>query len=197
MSKGTIILCFTLAIVAALLLGINLGKNIDISPIATSPTVSYQPTKIIKPPTLTPINTLSPSIPVSASATIFLSPTLKQISYTTYTNSICGFSFSYPGSFIQQKTTNEQSIIYTDPDNSKDAIAATCASSIPKPLVSADKTESILLGGRSATLYHDQNPDGSPRDEVIVKNPNNGLEIILAGYGSTFFTALTSFKFVQ
>ncbi|MBI4990687.1 hypothetical protein HZB96_01175 [Candidatus Gottesmanbacteria bacterium] len=98
---------------------------------------------------------------------------------------------------MRQKTENAQSVIFTDPDDPNAAIATTCAESIPRPPVTSDKIEAISLGGVAATLYHDKNQDGTPRDEIIVKNPNNGLEIIIAGTGVTFQKALSSFKFVQ
>lgn len=181
MAKGTLIFLFFLTIFAALLFGINIGKKL----------VSQQSAIIITPsPSPSPV--IIPAISASPSAAL-----KKSTSVTTYTDDRCGFSFSYPGSFINQKTINGQSTILTDPENPKSIIAATCASSIPRPPVSSEKIESIMLGNTAATLYHDQNQDGTPRDEVIVKHPTNGMEIIIAGYGEYFQQALASFKFAH
>lgn len=188
MAKGTVIFLFVLAITASLLLGINVGKKLGISQITdnTSPMLSAS----IQPPTIT--ITLTPTQKATPSATM-----KKSTGITTYTDASCGFSFSYPGSFMKSKSVNGQATIITDPDDEKATIAATCAASIPRPPVSSDKIESITLDKVAATLYHDTNSDGSPRDEVIVKNPNNNLEIIIAGYGETFKQTLTSFKFIE
>jgi hypothetical protein len=187
MAKGTIIFLFVLAVLASLLFGIKLGINLD-----QGKTAPIQST-VSNPPPL-PSPTFSLPSPVSSSSAV---PTKKVTSLSTFQNGTCGFSFSYPGSFMRQKTENEQSVIFTDPDDPKAMIAATCAQTLPRPPVSSDKIESITLGGVPATLYHDQDTNGNPRDEVIVKHPSSGLEIILAGYGETFQAALSSFKFVQ
>lgn len=197
MAKGTVIFLFILAIVASLLVGINIGKNIKLSQsIRTSqPLISNPP-----PTTHSPSLSLTPIPSLTSSPSTSLTPSNRQASstgITTYSNKSCGFSFSYPGSYINEKSVNNQSIILVDPNNPNDAIATTCATSIPRPPVSSDKIEAVTLGGVAATLYHDQTQNGQSRDEVIVKNPNNGLEIIIAGYGSTFQSALNSFKFIQ
>ncbi len=197
MAKGTVIFLFILAIVASLLAGINIGKNLKLSQSihnSQTPILSPSPTTHNPSLSLTPIPTLTSS-PSSS-----LTPSNRQTSSTattTYSNSSCGFSFSYPGSYINEKSVNNQSIILVDPNNPNDAIATTCAASIPRPPVSSDKIEAVTLGGVAATLYHDQTQSGQSRNEVIVKNPNNGLEIIIAGYGPTFQSALNSFKFIQ
>ncbi len=186
MAKGTLIFLFILAILAAFLIGINVGKNISkqqfsneaIEQLSNQPSPS--PTLILTPTIASPSATRTP----------------KTTGTSTFTDRTCGFSFSYPGSFLRQETENAQSIIFTDPDDPNAAIATTCTASIPRPPVSSDKIEAITLGGVGAILYHDQNKDGTPRDEVIVKNPNNDMEIIIAGYGDTFQKALTSFKFL-
>lgn len=195
MAKGTTIFLFFLTIVATLLFGINIGKKLGKSESLSNlqpPTSNLQPTIS---PTLTPkpTITLAPAIETSPSATVI--PRVKGIS--TYTDQTCGFTFSYPGSFIRQKTVNSQSVIFTDPDNPNIAIATTCAKTIPRPPVSAEKIEAISLDGVAAMLYHDQNSDGTPRDEVIIKHPGNEMEIIIAGYGPIFQSALASFKFIK
>jgi len=76
-------------------------------------------------------------------------------------------------------------------------MVVTCASELPEPSLSPDKIESISLDNEKAILYHDQNPDGSPRDEIVVKNPINGLEIIIAGYGETLQQVISSFRFIR
>lgn len=185
MAKGTTIFLFILGLLAALLVGINVGKNLgkqELSNRAIEQS-SNQPS-----PTMT-------LIPTIASPSATRAP--KTTGISSYSDKTCGFSFSYPGSFLRSQTENAQSVIFTDPDDPNAAIATTCASSIPRPPVSSDKIEAVTIGGVAANLYHDQNKDGTPRDEVIVRNPNNGMEIIIAGFGRTFQQALSTFKFVE
>ncbi|MBM3284134.1 hypothetical protein FJY90_07920 [Candidatus Gottesmanbacteria bacterium] len=193
MAKGTTIFILILAVLASLLFGINIGKKLGKSEIASVNQATINNQQL----TITPI----PSLTITSILTLSSTPTAtssgKISGITTYTDKSCGFSFSYPGSFIRQKTVNSQSVIFTDPDNPNLAIAAACAASIPRPPVASEKIESLILDGVAGILYHDQNPDGSPRDEVIVKHPDKELEIIIAGYGDSFTSALTSFKFTQ
>ena len=199
MAKGTVILLFILAVIASLLVGINIGKNIQLSKSAIqlipTPTNIQPKTYNPSPTTYNPQPTTIPSTPSA-----LLTPDIRGTNAsgnTTYSNKGCGFTFSYPGSYINEKSVNNQSIILVDPDNPSDTIATTCSASIPRPPVSQDKIEATALGGVPATLYHDQTDGGQPRDDVIVKNPYNNLEIIIAGYGPTFQSALASFRFIQ
>ena len=192
MAKGTIFLFFVISITAVFLVGINLGKKIGISQSNLSANLS--PTSIISPSkTPTPTATLPPTISATDSAVLTPISSAK----VSFTDKTCGISFSYPGNFIRQETTNEKSIIFTHPDNDKISIALACTEKIPIPPVKAENIESIIVDGQPATLYHDTNSDSSPRDEVIVKHPSRDEEVIIAGYGNNFQQALASFKFVE
>ncbi len=192
MAKGTIFLIFFLSIVAVFLVGVNLGKKIGITQSKISTNLS--PTSIITPSKIpTPTLFLSPTVISTISAAL----TPVSSSKITFTDKTCGVSFSYPGNFIRQQSTNEKSIIFTNPDDDKISIAVACSEKIPIPPVKAEKIESIIVDGQPATLYHDTNSDNSPRDEVIVKHPSRDEEVIIAGYGTTFQNAISSFKFIQ
>lgn len=193
MAKGVIILLFMLGIIAALLVGINIGKKIC-NPDSSLP----QPTVNIQPSTTTPPTIIiTPTPEVSSSATLSATPVKKTAGTSTFTDRTCGVSFSYPGSYMKQTSVNNQSTIFTDPDNPDTAIAVACATTIPRPPISSDKIEAITVANIAATLYHDKNPNGDPRDEVIVKNPYNDMEVIIAGYGPTYQTILRNIRFVQ
>lgn len=142
--------------------------------------------------------TLTPT-PVKASITptpLIAKPKPKVMG-SSYIDEYCGFSFTIPAGFVRQQSQSDQAGLFVDSVNSKNLIAATCAETIPRPPLSSDKIEATILNGKAATFYHDRNPDGSLRDEVIVKHPNNNLEIIIAGYGLSFQNTLTSFRFIQ
>lgn len=192
MAKSTLVLFFILAVIVTLLIGINIGKklggpqlnaNLQITPTAIYISAASRPP--------TPTREFLPQTESSPSPVSKLS--LAQV---TYTDNRCAFSFSYPGNFLKSLTNNDLSVIFTHPDDPNIALAATCSEKIPLPPVRTEDQETISLDGQTAILYHDKYPDGSPRDEVIVKHPANDWEIIIAGYGATFQNSLKSFKFL-
>jgi hypothetical protein len=207
MAKGTIITIFILSIFATLLLGINIGKRIGNPQTVISnqnPAISgqqsplrqgYEGQAVIS---LIPITThlISPTstLPISKIPTIKMQQKISKLS--AYSDKKCGFSIAFPSSYISSKTENDKSVIFADQEDPKKMIAFVCDTSIPRPPVTSENIEAISLDGQPATLYHDKNSDGSERDEVIVRNKNNGLEIIIAGFGEIFQQALSSFKFL-
>lgn len=192
MAKGTIFLFFVLSVIAVFLVGINLGKKIGVS--QSNLSINLTPTAITTPSqSPTPTVILFPTVILTISAAL----TSVSTSKVNFTDKTCGVTFSYPGNFIRQETSNNKSIIFTHPYDDKISIALACAEKIPVPPVKAEKIESIIVDGQPATLYHDTDSNNSPRDEVIVKHPDRSEEVIIAGYGTTFQNAITSFKFVQ
>lgn len=204
MPKGTAYLFIALIGIAMLLVGINIGKNIKSTqstlPADGQTTKNKEQTTNNNKQGITDILLVSPTasqpiIPTRASSSAgSRTSTTATNGTSTFTDGTCGFRFSYKGSYINQQTRNESTVIYTEENNLKSVIIVTCLSSIPRPPVN-DKKE-ITIGGVLGTLYHDKNPDGSPRDEIIVKHPTNGMEIFLAGYGLTFNDILSSFSFL-
>ena len=186
MPKGTLLLFFILTVLATLLVGINIGKKINSSNIASLS---------ISPSTPKPSITLIPTEIVPQITGAITQKTTD--GHTTYTDQNCGYTFTIPGSYIKSSSANGKSIIITDPDNPQAIIAATCAQTLPRPPLSSDKIVAYTLDGESAILYHDKTPEGNPRDEVIVKHPNKNLEIIIAGYGPIYEQVLSSFKFTK
>jgi hypothetical protein len=196
MAKGTAVFIILLSFIAVFLLGINLGRNTEKSIQTSIPQPSIINYQLSASPTYQPAPTINQN-PVDISTP---SGTKVQTNngISTYTDKTCGFSFSYPGSYMKQQTVNQQSVIFTDPNDPNSGIAATCASEIPRPPLPSDKIEAIIMDKIPANLYHDQNSkDGSPRDEIIVRHPINNMEIIIAGYGQTFQKAISSFRFIQ
>lgn len=196
MPRGTAFLFIILASVAFFLIGFNSGKTLGVRneqyiPPTQSPSITptMKPTSTPQPTDTIPIPTGKNTTKQGVSTPI--------LSGSTYTNKSCGFSFSYPGSYMNQKSVNNQSIILTDPNNPNLAIATTCAATLPRPNVSAENIEKITLDKVPATLYHDKDDEGNPREDVFVTHPTTGDEIIIAGFGSAFQSALSSFKFIR
>ena len=181
-------------------IGINIGKKIGNTQEIPLPSPTTYPSTSLKTGNLQPTN-----IPPSPSSTPLLtgkleittSPNENIQGTSSITIGQCGFQITLPSSFVREETSNQQTYIYADKDNPDAAIATTCAAEIPRPPVLADKIESIILDGTEGTLYHDTNPQGAKRDEVIVAHPSRNLEIIIAGFGSIFDSAISSFKFID
>jgi len=185
MPKNTALFLILLALLATLLLGINIGKKLATSQYLAQ--FAPTPTPFIQPTTIPPLK-----------PTVSLTPLAVKSETSTYTDRSCGFTISYIGSYLEQKTENYKSTIITDPDNPDQTIVSTCQQEIPAPPLPPEKIEDIVLDGVPAKLYHDaSSKDGTPRDEVIVKHPNLNHEIIIAGYGQAFNDALASFKFIE
>lgn len=185
MPKKTLFVLASLAVLASLLLGINIGKRLGKSQYLTQ-------TQIPITPTLIPTIYLSPTPMFIRPTQVALDPNLS-----TYRDETCGFTISYKGSYLEQKTENYHSTIITDPESPDNPIVSTCQDEIPKPPLVEERIEDIILDGVPTKLYHDaSSKDGTPRDEVIVKHPTRNHEIIIAGYGPSFNQAIASFKFI-
>ncbi|MEK7587530.1 MAG: hypothetical protein AAB457_01790 [Patescibacteria group bacterium] len=163
MHRNTYLLVSILAVFAALLIGINLGKRFFASPVAPSANrPSIQPT-----------------------------PTPLPIQLVSYSNETCGFSFTYPDTFTKMDNASGSAFLINQASN--ESITVTCQKNIPRKALPQELIETVVLtdtsrsASISATLYHDTAPiDGTPLDVLIFRNPKNGLDIFLAGTGETF-----------
>ncbi len=175
MPRNTFIVISVLAVIAALVVGVNVGKG---------------------------MNTGQTTLPTPAVTPEEISPTPISPSLTTYTNTNCGISFDYPANFMKQEVASSASTsagaVFADPQNTgstSGVIVFTCQKDIPRPPLLATSIETILIGSTSAKLYHDTNAkDGSPTDKLIVRHPKTGLDIFLAGLGTTFRQVVASIK---
>ncbi len=169
MHRNTYLVVTFLAVFAALVVGVNLGKRL--SPAAG--------------PTPTPLPTIS------------LAPTPTT---ATYTNEACGFSFTYPTTLtLTDNATSGALLVHTtDKDQS---VAVACEEEIPRPPLTADRIESLLIYNEaktasvSARLYHDASvKDGTLLDELIFQNPRTGMDIFIAGFGEIFDSVIATIK---
>lgn len=116
---------------------------------------------------------------------------------TSLTDNSCAVTFSYPGSYIRSATSREGSQLLVQQGNPDSVIALTCMQKLPRPPVSSENIEAITVDGVAATLYHDKTQSGTGRDEIIVKHPTTGLELILAAPPDALQTILPTFRFLQ
>jgi len=167
MHKNTYRFLIGLAIFAALVAGVNIGRRIS-------------------------GNTAESTIPPTPEAT----PTPISL---IYTNTACGFTLRYTNklSLLESPTG---SAIFSNTADPKQSVAVICQKDVPRPPIPNANIEEFEVTNESRTatvtarLYHDSTPkDGTPIDEFIMRNPKNGLDIFIAGYGETFKTLLSTF----
>lgn len=233
MSKSTAILISFLTAIAFLLIGINLGKNIERNLSSSQPI----PTKYLAKPDLAPqgkpqpTNTPQPTIATCSGiggacgvgiagrplgfccdgfrceesgnpdqgGTCVADETKPELIQGTssLTDNTCAISFSYPGSFDRSDTSREGSQLLIKQGNPDYVIALTCMGKLPRPPVSSENIEAITVDGVAATLYHDKTQSGTGRDEIIVKHPTTGLELILAAPPDVLQIILSSLQFTR
>src|SRR3989338_3813750 len=191
MPKNTLYLIIFLCVVASLLFGINIGKNLGFKQYLSQnmPT----PTPIIRQPS--PTQTLTP---IPTQTVISGDKISVGANQSVYTDRACGFTLTFASTYLNQQPVNGTSTIITDPDDPSSGIVATCQQEIPKPPLLPERIEDIVIDSVSSKLYHDvSSKDGTPRDEVIVRHPAKNWDIIVAGYGATFDEAMANFKFLR
>lgn len=175
MHRNTYLLIAFLAVFAALVIGVNITRHI----FPQSQTNEVSNSTVASPKPESPTANLTP-----------------------YTNAICGISLSYPQSLTKLENASG-SALFVDSKDSKQSMAVTCQKNIPRPSLPDNKIESryvvntMKTASISAKLYHDASPkDGSPIDALIFKNPSNGLDVFVSGYGNGFDQTLSTLQFL-
>jgi ABC-type Fe2+-enterobactin transport system substrate-binding protein len=159
MHRNTYLLVIILAVFAALVVGVNIGRQLTGA--KQSPTPPVRPSPI---PTLAPLsytNTLCGfMLAYPASLTMMGNTTASAILTNT-------------------KDTTQSVIIACQKDIPRPALNQ---SNIETILIHNPQGSTV-----SAKLYHDSSPkDGTPIDELIFRNPKTGVDIFIAGMGATF-----------
>lgn len=169
MHRNTYLLVSLLAVIAALLIGVNLGRKF--TPVA--PSVSI--------PSPTPID-LTAGQPA-------------QTGLKTYRNTFCKVAFDYPMALtVLENASGSAAFTGTNPD---DGILLTCQKDIPKPSVSEGSSEEMRVGTIAAKLYHTQSAsDGASIDSLIFRHPGIKLDVFLAGTGEAFRTLISSITLI-
>jgi hypothetical protein len=162
MPRNTALLIAVLAIVAALVIGVNIGRSI-----------SSKPPEIIQPQNQTSQPTETPTPAISE----FIG---------------CGITLTYPQSLTKVDIETGGAML-VNTKNTTESIAIACQKDIPRPALLSNKIESVKIGSTSASLYHDASEkDGSPVDKLIFRNPKNGQDVYISGYGDTFKEILST-----
>jgi hypothetical protein len=173
MHRNTFVFVIFLAVLSAVIAGINISNRMH-------------PPEIIPIPTpISQSNDASPTIPTEDSSTTEPANGKKQM--RTYTNDYCGVSLSYDPSILKSNEEASDSATFTNVTNPDDTILLACATEIPRPPLTQENIETVLVASLSADLYHDSSAkDGTKIDAVIFTHPKNSRDILIAGYGKMY-----------
>ena len=196
MLKNTYYLILFLAVFAALVVGLNIGKGMQ-KPQTAGPEKIPAPTPIILDVINEP-SSLSASYNPSSSSGFLKSATSSSgvQKGKMYTNTACGITLSYPETVTAEESSTEaQGLTFTNNSNPTDMVVLTCQKNIPKPPLSVQNIEDFIIGNITAKLYHDTSAkDGTKVDALIFTHPKNGMDVFIGGYGSLFNTLIQSIK---
>jgi hypothetical protein len=167
MHKNTLLFASFLAVIAALLIGFNLGRNMPAEKAAT----------------VTPTPAISPT------------PTLAYLSYSTcgvsfeYPNSLTPMQSSSSGVILTNTTHPETSVVVV----CQDEVPRVPLS--PDKMESVVIRQASGSASASATLYHDTSPKGDTSiDKLIFTHPSTKLDVFVAGFGPIFDRVVTSLR---
>jgi hypothetical protein len=167
MHRNTLLLVSILAVCAALLVGVNIGRRLTKqAPLATA----------VQTPTPTPGQSMQTYMDTYCGFSL-----TYPASFTILENA--------SGSAILHNTADKtQSITLTcQKAIPRPALPADKIETLTIPTASGATI--------AATLYHDSSArDGTPIDEVIFKHPTKGMDGFVAGYGTTFNAAIQTLQ---
>lgn len=186
MHRNTYALIIALAIIAALVTGVNIGRRTQTATLIPAPSVETTT------PTAPPIVENVPEGPATPSSVASASPTVANSAisgYGTYKNTQCGVSLSYDSTLFGFQEISSRSAQLTNKKSPSDMIVLACEKEIPRPALPPEKIQAITIGQAKATLYHTSSAkDGTPVDAVIFTHPTKKMDIMLAGLGTSFQT---------
>ncbi len=170
MHRNTYLLVTVLAVFAALVIGVNVGRGISGSPKPT-------PTPVTNKPTLVP------------------TPEPAQ-----YNSAYCGIAFEHPSFFTKlESTTGSAVLVNTQAEKDSIIVTCQAeiprpplpANKIETMVISSETTGATV----AAKVYHDASPkDGTPIDLLIFLHPKTRMDVYIAGFGETFTQVLKTVK---
>lgn len=156
MPGNTYRLVSILAVIAAFLIGFNIGRSTG---------------RVVRE---------TGNVPQKTTVTAAVTPTPSPIPDLTFDDTACRFTFDYPAVFSVEKDSSGSGSVTNKAGNT--VLLFACSKDIPRPALPKDKTETVKVASIAATLYHETSPkDGSPLDIVIFRHPKTGSDIYIAG----------------
>ena len=166
MHRNTYLLVSFLAVIAALIVGVNIGRMT--------------------------IPSLTPQAPPQATVTSTPTPSRPQVK--TYNNPYCRVRFEYPVTFTQLESAS-QAAAFRGPEDG-DGILFTCQKDIPRPSVTEENMEDVRISSVSGKIYHTKSTkDETVVDSLIIRHPTTKLDIFLAGRGKIFKDIVSTLTF--
>lgn len=166
MQRNTYFLIGALAVIAALVVGVHIGRQSRL-PDSSLTLATPPPSPVVTP------------VPVT------------QAPAKGYRNVFCRVGFDYPSTFTLLESATG-SAAFTGPGG-QDGMLLTCQKDIPRPSITPENIEDIRIGSVSAKLYHTQSAkDGTAIDSLIFRHPGTKLDVFLAGTGEMFRTTIST-----
>ena len=163
MPKNTLLFVSFLAVIAALLVGIQIGRSMTPQPVAVAP---------------------SPTPKIAVTPTIFLVNGASCGVSFQYPSSMTAMEGSGSGVILANIAKPEESIVIVCQDEIP-RVALPDNKIETKKILSATGTASV-----SAKLYHDASQkDGTPMDKLIFTHPKTNQDVFIGGFG-TLYTQL-------
>lgn len=167
MQRNTYLFVSFLAVIAALLVGVNIGR------VTSTSSTPQEPTQMTGIP----------------------SPTSSGLQVKAYNNAYCRVRFEYPDTFTQLESASQAAAFRGPKDG--EGLLFTCQKDIPKPSVTEENTEDVRIGSVSGTIYHTRSTkDETVIDSLIIRHPATKLDIFLAGSGQVFKDVVSSLTLI-
>ena len=161
MHRNTYVVVSILAVLAALVVGVNVGRKIT-------------PLQVPETPSPTP------------SLVVSLSPAIQ-----TFVNSSCGFTITYSDPYTLMDSASGSAVLNYPNDPTKSIVMACqksiprpaiAAENIETVFLPSKSGASV-----SASLYRNQSSkDGQPVDALVFTHPTKKTDVFFAGYGEAF-----------
>jgi len=203
MLKNTYYVILFLSVFAALVVGLNIGKKVQQYQSVHTQTQEKLSAELFTPTpvTMEPYNETSSISGTNTTGTqsgVIKNATQSGSSAKTtlFTSTSCGISVTYPDTVtVEESSTDTKGAIFLNKTNPTDIVVLTCQKDIPKPPISAENTETKIIGNVTAKLYHDSSQkDGTKVDALIFTHPKTNLDILIGGYGTLFTSIIQSLK---
>ncbi len=170
MQRNTFIFVSVLAVVAALIVGVNIGKSMSSTPVVKTPAIAPSPMP-------TPL-----------------------VTTVSYTNDLCGISLSHPSNVQRIDSTTSGTILTNPNKQEDSIIIICQKDIPRVPLTDDKMENVTIVSASgsatlSAILYHDASgKDGTPIDKLIFYNTYKQLDVFIAGFGTVYQNAIKTIK---
>jgi hypothetical protein len=169
MHKNTLLVTIVLAVLAALVVGIQIGRGLG------------RQTPLVNTPTPTPRVSIAPTLTMLTGDTCGVS--------FQYPNTLQALESSTSGMVLANTSNPTDSIIIVCQN---EIPRVPLSEDLIESVVLRAATGSASI---SANLYHDASQnDGTPVDKLIFTHPKTGLDVFIAGFGNTYNQLLSTLK---